>query len=517
MSFLDLKISESAIQSTGVQSQPDTLTGSAADNKKVFDALPILIIRQFNLLLEALGGTGAASEVPIEPIDGMTATNVQKALAEISKNLADYVAKIKGAGGAAEVGVSAISGMSVSNTQQALAELKRLIDNLVIGTLPPGSVTANMIEDGAIVQLGALLAVAAAAAYDSEGSYAVGDYCTFAGKLHKCGTAIPDGEPWTAEHWTETSVAAELAEVHALLAPLGGATTPQAVIAALGAGVRDNEMDNPFFEVNQKGWTSETPSHAYSLDRYTSNDIQVEKLEHGVKLTPVSNTNAYFIQRVTEDKAKLLSGKKITLSVYIDEDNFYSGTVIAPAFSSGEHHTAVSFQEWSFRVFSTKVNSEYGFGLYPVSTESPSISPIALKAEFGENQTLAYKDENGKWHLLPQPDSDYATQLAKCQRYFRRFPANYAMGVSQAASSVKNACFRYECNPPMRTTPVTTMQNQSDLTGAIDDGNSPVTPTRVVFGWGSSRDVIGFYFEGASGNGGPGFVCNRYIDASAEL
>lgn len=56
-----------------------------------------------------------------------------------------------------------------------------------------------------------LLAVAAAAAYDPEGSYVVGDYCTHGGKLHKCGTPIPDGEPWNAAHWTETSVAAELA------------------------------------------------------------------------------------------------------------------------------------------------------------------------------------------------------------------------------------------------------------------------------------------------------------------
>lgn len=63
-----------------------------------------------------------------------------------------------------------------------------------------------------------LLAVAAAAAYDPEGSYAVGDYCTHGGKLHKCGTPIPDGEAWNAEHWTATTVAAELAEVRTSLA-----------------------------------------------------------------------------------------------------------------------------------------------------------------------------------------------------------------------------------------------------------------------------------------------------------
>ena len=56
-----------------------------------------------------------------------------------------------------------------------------------------------------------LLAVAAAAAYDPEGSYAVGDYCTHGGKMHKCNTPIPSGEAWNAEHWTETTVAKELA------------------------------------------------------------------------------------------------------------------------------------------------------------------------------------------------------------------------------------------------------------------------------------------------------------------
>ncbi len=76
-----------------------------------------------------------------------------------------------------------------------------------------------------------LLAVAVAAAYDPEGSYAVGDYCTHGGKLHKCNTPIPSGETWNAAHWTETTVAAELAgkanatppQEHAIV-PKNGAT-----------------------------------------------------------------------------------------------------------------------------------------------------------------------------------------------------------------------------------------------------------------------------------------------------
>ncbi len=63
-----------------------------------------------------------------------------------------------------------------------------------------------------------LLAIAAAGAYNPEESYAVGDYCTYKGKLHKCSTAIPSGETWTEAHWTTTTVAAELAELSSQLA-----------------------------------------------------------------------------------------------------------------------------------------------------------------------------------------------------------------------------------------------------------------------------------------------------------
>lgn len=254
MSIKDLTITDQNVQSTYVQSQPDRLTGTAQQNKAVFDAFPQLIRQRFNALLEALAGAGAAGEIPVGPIEGVTAENVQQALAAIQQNLTAYINKIKAATGASEVGVSAISGleadnvqvalqalrtiqsainqnvqtimsekgaaavgvstisgMQAQNVQKALEELRKAIDDSVSGIIPGGSITADMIVDGAIVQLGALLAVAAAAAYDPEGSYAVGDYCTHGGKLHKCNTDIPDGEAWNAEHWAETTVAAELA------------------------------------------------------------------------------------------------------------------------------------------------------------------------------------------------------------------------------------------------------------------------------------------------------------------
>lgn len=147
MSIKDLTITDQNVQSTYVQSQPDRLTGTAQQNKAVFDALPQLIIQRFNLLLEALAGTGAAGEIPIGPIEGVTAENVQQALEDIQKNLTEYISRIKSATGAAEVGVSQISGMTAQNVQKALEELRTAIDNIVSGIIPGGSITSDMLAD----------------------------------------------------------------------------------------------------------------------------------------------------------------------------------------------------------------------------------------------------------------------------------------------------------------------------------------------------------------------------------
>lgn len=63
-----------------------------------------------------------------------------------------------------------------------------------------------------------LLALAAAAPYSSEQTYALGAYCTRGGKLYRCTTAISTAEVWTDAHWTETTMGAELVAISIALA-----------------------------------------------------------------------------------------------------------------------------------------------------------------------------------------------------------------------------------------------------------------------------------------------------------
>lgn len=89
-----------------------------------------------------------------------------------------------------------------------------------------------------------LLAIAAAGAYNPEESYAVGDYCTYKGKLHKCSTAIPTGEPWTEAHWTTTTVAAELAELSSQLSNLKIKTYTSFIQLGLSGEIAPDQLFN---------------------------------------------------------------------------------------------------------------------------------------------------------------------------------------------------------------------------------------------------------------------------------
>lgn len=135
---------------------------------------------------------------------------------------------------------------------------------------------------------------------------------------------------------------------------------------------------------------------------------------------------------------------------------------------------------------------------------------VAAKLELGSQQTLAHQDEEGNWILNEVPN--YGEELAKCQRYFRRFPANWSLGGKQKT----NAVFEYGLNPPMRTAPAVSLQNQEDLTDAIDDGTSGFTPTTVIFRTVNSQ-VIEFFFTGIPSSTQTCFYNKRYLDASADL
>lgn len=126
MSIQEQKITEAAIAANGVQSRPDKLTGTAAQNKKVFDALVTAVVKErFNALLDELTGTSAAAQLGITTIPGFSAGNVQTALEQIVQAMQDVTqgsvtdGSITLAKLAAEVTAVALGGAAASHTHGA--------------------------------------------------------------------------------------------------------------------------------------------------------------------------------------------------------------------------------------------------------------------------------------------------------------------------------------------------------------------------------------------------------------
>lgn len=126
MSIQEQKITEAAIAANGVQSRPDKLTGTAAQNKKVFDALVTAVVKErFNALLDELTGTTAAAQLGITTIPGFSAGDVQTALEQIVQAMQDVTQGSVADGSitlaklAAEVTAIALGGAAASHTHGA--------------------------------------------------------------------------------------------------------------------------------------------------------------------------------------------------------------------------------------------------------------------------------------------------------------------------------------------------------------------------------------------------------------
>ncbi len=180
MTFDESKISAEKAAETGVQSQPDALTGSAEENKKVFDLLPLLIIERLNKLIESLQAANSAEQigaaafdsvagdtvqeqlrniqknledyrrevvangaenVGMTPFDGVTANTVQAALEQLQVNLVTYTQLIASAEGAGRVGITPFKGVASGTVQAALEEIRRQIDDVTAGIIPDYGVT----------------------------------------------------------------------------------------------------------------------------------------------------------------------------------------------------------------------------------------------------------------------------------------------------------------------------------------------------------------------------------------
>lgn len=209
---------------------------------------------------------------------------------------------------------------------------------------------------------------------------------------------------------------------YTLLGPDG---IQQTALANLGAGVRPNLLDNAYFAgpwqlpINQLGDTSWTGASSYVnlFDRWlgfcSGGGVTFTLSDAGVYY-PVAPSLVTVLQRVAQSNASM-AGKTYTISTIIDGE-LISATGAVTEQDPSSTATFISGVGESGNRVRLRYSSRNGM-FFEAYSPSGGVTAAACKLEEGEGQTLAYQDGDGVWQLLPQPDMDYGTQLAKCLKY----------------------------------------------------------------------------------------------------
>ena len=142
----DYKITQEESSANGVVSAPDVLTGTAQENKAIFDKLTNqVVITKHNGLIDELATSGAG-DTGIENIEGLVASTVQEALEEINQNYEDILDPAN-TDTASKIGVTPFDGVDSSNVQAALQEIQGNLD-LEVNKIENqfGSLTADEVK-----------------------------------------------------------------------------------------------------------------------------------------------------------------------------------------------------------------------------------------------------------------------------------------------------------------------------------------------------------------------------------
>ena len=253
---------------------------------------------------------------------------------------------------------------------------------------------------------------------------------------------------------------------------LSNLANPAAALARLGAGVRPNLLLNPFFAVNQRGQTSYTTA-GYTVDGWgliANTETLMTVQADGVVLTASSQYGSYLYQIIPPEEVARLRGETVCFSALCGKNdnaawyaNIYVDNQWRDSFALTPN--AVSAKAYAVPEDAQRMHLSFGSGA------AGSCKLRAAKVELGNTQTLGYQDEDGAWHLLPQPESDYATQLARCQRYYWQSEMLYA--TNNYVSSAYLLCnVRYPVR--MRTTPAVTLMSHLGTPNQVSQWGSGV-------------------------------------------
>ena len=504
MSIRDHKITDAQIAEKGVIASPDTLTGTADENKRVFDRLVReCVAPQFNEIVE----TFADMEESTNSWSAEEARRVQQENARQS----------------AEQGRVSAEGQRVQSEKTRLsAESRRVADENARSAAETARVNAENKRDSAEKsRVSAENARNVWQTYDAAKTYVPGNKVSFGGSSYMCTAATIGHEPTDTAYWQliaqkgadgagaddlrrindaldaidPTKVSAKAAPADGdgvmiadsadggkakrllwsnvkaalgkLFVPLarkvnGKALTEDVTLTGENIAVstadstpisgavkyrtNPNLLDNWYFgrPVNQRGQTEYTGNATYSIDRWWMQyETTLSIVDGGIKIGGKWDVQQYFettLPNATYTLSLLYKDRTGSDPLRLLIGNRTDGDLAQTESKDASGILSVTF--------STAKSNKVNFGFIGSTDNSATI--IAIKLELGDTQTLAHK-ENGVWVLNEIPD--FWEQWLRCRRYCKVFPKGSDLPVLAFAQPEKWYLSAFIPFDDMRTVP----------------------------------------------------------------
>lgn len=271
----------------------------------------------------------------------------------------------------------------------------------------------------------------------------------------------------------------------------------------IGASSNRNLLDNPFFQVNQRGASS--CSNGYPVDRwYVYNaTATIGNMNNGGSIKfHYTGSGAGFFQKMPYDAS--LIGKQFRLSVMFDDGDIFSATLNMP--STG---TTISSIYRNIKLGLATTGTYHQFTIY-IQTADTDPSIKATKLEYGSVSTLAND----------APPS-YQQELAKCQRYFTRVQATGFGFISVGYGLVANgAIMRFLIPLPTQMIKPTSITYSGNITvvgnGSTYTNSGSLTPLMSLPG-GVVAQVTVTSTPTAGYNYNLVLASDAYLDLNADL
>lgn len=305
--------------------------------------------------------------------------------------------------------------------------------------------------------------------YNAATTYAAGDHFIYNDVIYTVNVACTGITPPNANYYSVATITGLIEDNTAAISSLNSNVENCALLTQIS---NPNLLDNPWFTVNQRGFSSRN-DNGFTVDRWEILQAAgtISLVNGAINIDPTVSGTTFLWGETVENALAKLSGRVCTLSVMLSDGTIKATTFTFPTSIPSASQIArlnLGSTHW-FEVFGYS-SGHARVGYYNNNGEIPSSSLTikAVKLEVGSVSTLA----------MDAPPN-YQQELAKCQRYYQKLDVSgyeiIGYGYATSTTNVRIAC---NLLVPMRALPTLTV---GDVTLLYVFGNAQsITPTAIT-------------------------------------